>query len=63
MKVTFNNPAFAKGTEFEIPGVGLVINGEEIDITKEQQETFEEVEGWKFDSNDGAFKGTKGGDE
>ena len=63
MKVTFNNPAFDEGTEFEIPGVGLVENGKEIEITKEQQDAFERIEGWKLSATDGAFKGKKGGDD
>jgi len=39
-EVTVNNPAWGKGTEVEIPGLGLVKNGETVHVDAEQAEAF-----------------------
>jgi len=57
-KLKFHNPALPKGELVEIPGVGAVENGSEIEITKEQQDAFEALEGWKLEpSKDGNLGG------
>lgn len=40
LSLKFTNDAFPPGTEFHLEGVGLVINGEEQELTEEQEHGF-----------------------
>lgn len=40
LKVTVDNPAFPKGQEFDIRGLGIVVNGSATDITEEQERAY-----------------------
>ena len=41
MKLTYNNPAFAKGEEIDLPGFGLIKNGESFEVSDEEAEQYE----------------------
>lgn len=46
MKLTYNNPAFAKGEEVAIDGIeGAVKNGEPFELTDEQVKRYKAVTG------------------
>lgn len=45
MKLTYNNPSFKKGEELAITGIGLVKNGESLELTDEQVEQFKDITG------------------
>lgn len=49
-KVTVNKPGSPKGEPFVIPGLGLVSNGETVELTDEQVAAFE-GQGYEFPSN------------
>lgn len=42
-KLTVNHPHFAKGTEIDIDGIGVVGNGDSIQVTKEMQDAWESL--------------------
>lgn len=45
MKLTYNTEAFPKGEEVDLPGYGLVKNGEPFEVTDEQAERYEQMMG------------------
>lgn len=45
MKLTFTSEAFAKGEEVDLPGYGLIKNGEPFEVTDEQAERYEQMMG------------------
>lgn len=45
MKVSFDNPEFEKGTEFDIGGL-LLINGDEVDVDDEALELYQARHGY-----------------
>ena len=64
MKLTYNNPAFLKGEDVELPGYGLVKNGESFEVTDEQAEAYEARTGRSLvdvAKSDGNFETPKGG--
>lgn len=40
LKITYDNPDFPKGHEFEIRGLGVLENGKSVTLTEEQEENF-----------------------
>ena len=64
MKLTYNNPNFKKGEEVAITGLGLVKNGESLELSDEQVEQYKAVTGNSLadvvKKNDN-FETTKGG--
>lgn len=64
MKLTYNNPAFEKGLELDLPGIGLIKNGEPFEVDKDQEEAYEARTGNSLKevaASDDNFKETKGG--
>ena len=65
MKLTYNNPAFAKGEEVAIHGIeGLVKNGSSFELTDEQVQQYEDITGNSLADvvkNNGNFEKEKGG--
>ena len=45
MKLTYNNPAFAKGEEIDLPGFGLIKNGESFEVSDEEAKAYKERTG------------------
>ena len=47
--LTIDNPAYEKGTEFQVPNFPVgITNGESVEVTKEQVENYEALTGNKF---------------
>ena len=40
LKISFNNPNFEKGYEFEVRPFGLVPNGGTVEVTEQQEQQF-----------------------
>jgi len=40
VKLTYNNPAFAKGEEIDLPGFGLIKNGSSFEISDEEAKDY-----------------------
>lgn len=39
-KLTMNHPHFAKGTEIDVDGIGVIPNGESVTVTQEMQDNW-----------------------
>lgn len=64
MKLTYNNPSFEKGLELDLPGIGLIKNGEPFEIDKDQEEAYRHRTGnslAEVAKNDDNFEKAKGG--
>ena len=65
MKATFEHPDFPKGQEFSLPGMGMVENGKEFEVTSEMEDAYELATGKKFGPSAHIKVGStkKGGDD
>lgn len=58
MKLKVENPAFEKGLEIDVPGVGLVKNGATVDLGKAELEAYVARVGRKPNEPTGAVEET-----
>jgi hypothetical protein len=64
VKLTYNNPAFAKGQEIDLPGFGLIKNGEEFEVSDEEAKDYKSRTGnslAEVANKDKNFEKAKGG--
>jgi hypothetical protein len=63
VKLTYNNPAFEKGLEIDLPGFGLVKNGESFEVSDEEAKTYKARTGRSLAdvAKGGNFEQEKGG--
>lgn len=64
MKLTYNNPAFAKGEEIDLPGFGLIKNGESFEVSDDEAKAYKDRTGNSLAETarrDANFETAKGG--
>ena len=64
MKLTYDNPAFAKGEELDLPGFGLIKNGESFEVSDEEAKEYKNRTGRSLADvakKDKNFESEKGG--
>jgi hypothetical protein len=64
VKLTYNNPAFEKGLEIDLPGIGLIKNGEPFEVDEDQEAAYKDRTGnslAEVAKKDDNFEKAKGG--